>query len=431
MDNSRLHVQHYYTTGTNDPDVNNLELGEIAVGANNKKACLYFKDKNNTLHTVGDDSTYLKAGDVYKLGHDDRVDEIDVFSHKSVEDPVNFTNIIGVSRITSNLTQDTYDPIVIGTVSEGGEQSEIVVDGANIKLEVNGNYEYRTNATIKGDGFGLEILSNEYGDNERYGSLNFSYDENDGSSVLGVDGEIEAHSIHGIDKRQQIKVVGYNDAAVNSKIILSDELILSNGDDSGSISDNYIQLNRDGLDIQVSEDATCYQHMLLRRTQADETEFIVYLEGDRHTGTLRFYTDQGNNGILEVNDVPVSLEGHTHSYLPLSGGTLTGSLTAPSFYETSDERLKTFGDDIKVDFEKLSKLRKSYFTFNDDSDKQHIGVSAQEVKEIYPEIVSENENGYLSVDYSKLSVIALKAVDELYKEVSEIKEMLKEIKNSK
>ena len=105
-----------------------------------------------------------------------------------------------------------------------------------------------------------------------------------------------------------------------------------------------------------------------------------------------------------------------------------GSITAYSFFETSDERLKTFTDDIDIDLNKLSDLRKSYFTFNsDESNKSHIGISAQEVQKLYPEIVNTNEDGYLSVDYSKLSVIALKAVDKLYKKNIELEDRLAKI----
>jgi hypothetical protein len=98
--------------------------------------------------------------------------------------------------------------------------------------------------------------------------------------------------------------------------------------------------------------------------------------------------------------------------LPLTGGTVNGSITATAFYQSSDERLKTFHDPIKVDLEKLKALRKNYFKFND-RDKLEIGVSAQEIQQLYPEIVSANDEGYLSVAYDKLSVIALKAIDEL------------------
>ena len=46
-----------------------------------------------------------------------------------------------------------------------------------------------------------------------------------------------------------------------------------------------------------------------------------------------------------------------------------------------------------------------------------IGTSAQKLQKVYPELVLINpETGKLSVDYPKLSVVALKAVDKLYDE---------------
>ena len=108
----------------------------------------------------------------------------------------------------------------------------------------------------------------------------------------------------------------------------------------------------------------------------------------------------------------------------VNSATFALDVNAPAFYETSDERLKTFRDEIEVDFEKLSKLRKSYFSFNRSLDKNEIGMSAQEVKEIYPELVNESADGYLSVDYGKLSVIALKAIDNLDERLKRLESIL-------
>ena len=97
-------------------------------------------------------------------------------------------------------------------------------------------------------------------------------------------------------------------------------------------------------------------------------------------------------------------------------------------YAASDETLKNFGENIEVDFDKLAEIPKVYYTWKTDVDnKQQIGTSAQKLREIYPELVSESEDGKLAVSYEKLSVIALSAVDKLHKENEELKERLRKI----
>ena len=100
---------------------------------------------------------------------------------------------------------------------------------------------------------------------------------------------------------------------------------------------------------------------------------------------------------------------------------------------TSDERLKTFVNDIDIDFDKLKQIPKKYFTWNFDKENVlNIGTSAQEVEKIYPEIVgeflNETENvNYKTIDYSKLSIIALAAIDKLNERIVELENKIKDL----
>lgn len=113
-------------------------------------------------------------------------------------------------------------------------------------------------------------------------------------------------------------------------------------------------------------------------------------------------------------------QGHFSSSI-YSGSSVYASY---GFFESSDERLKTFVKPISVDLDKLSALKKSYFYWKDNNDRLQLGVSAQEIQKMYPELVTENEDGYLTVAYDKLSVVALAAIDKLNAKNKELEDRL-------
>ena len=60
---------------------------------------------------------------------------------------------------------------------------------------------------------------------------------------------------------------------------------------------------------------------------------------------------------------------------------------------------------------------------------RHIGVIAQDIQPIIPEVVEGNIAGMLSVDYSKLTAVLIEAVKELNLEVQQLKQKISDLES--
>lgn len=92
------------------------------------------------------------------------------------------------------------------------------------------------------------------------------------------------------------------------------------------------------------------------------------------------------------------------------------------FTVASDRRLKRDITYVQGAVEKISKLKGVYFNWLHDKpndlkfldNRRHIGLIAQDVREIVPEAVSEIQNGeYLGVDYGSLVSLLIAAFNEI------------------
>ena len=90
------------------------------------------------------------------------------------------------------------------------------------------------------------------------------------------------------------------------------------------------------------------------------------------------------------------------------------TVQADSFNSASDSRLKK--DIVELDgaLEKLDAIRGVRYNWIAESMGDHqVGVIAQEIQSVYPELVKEGGNGFLSVDYPKLTAVLIQALKEL------------------
>jgi hypothetical protein len=112
---------------------------------------------------------------------------------------------------------------------------------------------------------------------------------------------------------------------------------------------------------------------------------------------------------------------------PATGGEIRATNDVIAYY--SDDRLKTRLGNIEHALDKVKSLAGFHYHANDlaqslgYSPKPEVGVSAQEVQKIFPEIVvpAPISDEYLTVKYEKLIPVLIEAIKELSEEIDAIK----------
>ncbi len=110
----------------------------------------------------------------------------------------------------------------------------------------------------------------------------------------------------------------------------------------------------------------------------------------------------------------------------INGKDLEAELALGKKLPTSDIRLKENVHTIENALDKGSALRGVSFDFKETKQPQ-IGVIAQEVEQIIPEVVGENPDGYKGVQYGNIVGLLIEAIKEQQKQIEELKEKINEI----
>ena len=92
--------------------------------------------------------------------------------------------------------------------------------------------------------------------------------------------------------------------------------------------------------------------------------------------------------------------------------TITGTSSAADFKSTSDINLKENLEVIQSPLQKLQNI--NGYTFNwKESGEEAVGVVAQEVEQIFPQLVNVGEDGNKRVNYDALVPVLIEAIKEL------------------
>ena len=193
-----------------------------------------------------------------------------------------------------------------------------------------------------------------------------------------------------------------------------DKLVLKALEVAGTTADSIFGINQNGIGN------------LLKISKSNQIRTIL--------------TNDGNMGVGIFN------ESSTPPILPLEKLHIMGNIIATGTITScySDKRLKTFTSNISNSLDIISNLNGYYYHPNEDAlkagfeNEKQIGLSAQEVQSVLPEIVkiapfdmardddgnitSKSGKSYLTICYERLGPVFVEAIKELTGQIKELKE---------
>ena len=201
------------------------------------------------------------------------------------------------------------------------------------------------------------------------------------------------------------------------------------------MQDNYEMRFGNSADVRMDFNGTDFYC----RSYSHGARFLFQGErtSDGSNRALLYLDPDGEAGIYHSG----AKKGYTYS----SGWRVSGNLLATSdvYAYYSDVRLKDVVGTIDNPVDKVKSIETFFYTHNDtarelgyEGAERQIGVSAQSVKEVLPEVIhrapidEDGEGGsvtgedYMTVDYPRLVPLLIESIKQLSEEIDELKEKL-------
>jgi hypothetical protein len=168
------------------------------------------------------------------------------------------------------------------------------------------------------------------------------------------------------------------------------------------------------------------------RASDNLTGWYIDVYGNTSTPSLRFVDVSNASVRMTING-----SGNTQMVGSLAVGSISPSTTAGRIdasndvvaFSTSDIRFKENITPISNALHKLNKIGGYEFDWKNEEELvalhgftgHDVGVIAQEIEEVLPEVVTDRDSGYKAVKYEKIVPLLIQAIKELQQEIIELK----------
>ena len=163
---------------------------------------------------------------------------------------------------------------------------------------------------------------------------------------------------------------------------------------------------------------------------AGESDTGVERNYAKITGKILDASNTTEDGIIEFAHIKngsqtITGRWRSDSLQLLNGTSLTvaGDVSATNFNSTSDARLKTNVQTITSPLEKLNQIDGVSFDWTDNNESS-MGVIADTVEKVFPELISQTGDEYKTVNYNGLIGLLIEAVKEQQVQITELKTKL-------
>lgn len=157
---------------------------------------------------------------------------------------------------------------------------------------------------------------------------------------------------------------------------------------------------------------------------------------DQSAGRFFFFDGESNTNTLFINNGRIGIQRDpTTNALEVAGNASKSS--AGDWIANSDERLKKHIAPLQNPLEKLLRLQGVTYEWNDTQTSTnrpagtHMGFTAQNIQQVFPELVSKDAQGFLQTAYGTYDALYVEAIRQLVKRVEDLENQLKQLKNEK
>jgi hypothetical protein len=201
-------------------------------------------------------------------------------------------------------------------------------------------------------------------------------------------------------------IVSGSDAAIPS-------ISQADGDFTLDVSGDII-LDADGTDIKLKDGGTEFGSFKIA-----SSDFII--KSAINNKDILFKGQDGGSTITALQ-LDMSEAGNAQFLSKISGSQIEASGDVIAF-SSSDRELKDDIKPIENPLEKMEKIGGYTFDWNDKQQTytgKDVGVIAQEIQEVLPQVVTTRGNGYKAVKYEKIVPLLIESIKELNKKIEDI-----------